>query len=89
MQCEKHSFGLLCQSLVICWYALHGQAERDVKRRRRLSPWYRHKRFPSLQDMLASARREVIAAQYLPDTPRRPNHQQIQHPPTTQNAVAG
>jgi hypothetical protein len=26
--------GLLCQSLTICWYALHGQAEHDVKRRR-------------------------------------------------------
>ena len=40
-------FGLLCQSLVICWYALHGQAERDVKRRRWASPWYQQKRFPA------------------------------------------
>lgn len=61
--------GLLCQSLVICWYALHGQAKRDVKRRRWLSPWYPHKRTPSLQDMLTSLRREVIAAQYPPLTP--------------------
>ena len=81
-------FGLLCQSLVICWYALHGQADRDVKRRRWLSPWYSHKRCPSLQDMLSSLRREVIASQYLPVTPRRVNQQQIPSFPSALDAAA-
>jgi SRSO17 transposase len=81
-------FGLLCQSLVICWYALHGQAERDVKRRRWLSPWYPHKRSPSLQDMLSSLRREVIAAQYPPLTPRTANQPQIPSSPQTLDVTA-
>lgn len=81
-------FGLLCQSLVICWYARHGQAEHDVKRRRWLSPWYPHKRTPSLQDMLASLRREVIAAQYLPVTPRGANQLQISNNPAAPDPVA-
>ncbi len=82
-------FGLLCQTLAVCWYALHGQAQRDVKRRLRLSPWYRQKRFPSLQDMLSSLRREVIAAQYLPVTPRTPNQQEIIGPAHKLKAAAG
>ena len=81
-------FGLLCQSLVICWYALHGQAERDVKRRRWLSPWYPHKRSPSLQDMLSSLRHEVIAAQYPPLTPHTVNQPQIPSSPQTLDATA-
>lgn len=81
-------FGLLCQSLVICHYALHGQAEQDVKRRRWLSPWYQHKRTPSLQDMLSSLRREVIAAQYPPATPRAVNQPQIPSSPPALDAAA-
>ena len=69
--------------------ALHGQVQRDVKRRLRLSPWYKQKRFPSLQDMLSSLRREVIAAQYLPVTPRIPNHQEIIGTAHTLKTAAG
>ena len=82
-------FGLLCQSLTICWYALNGQAERDVKHRRQRSRWYTQKRFPSYQDMLSSLRRETIAAQYLPVTGRTPNPQQISRPAPTLNTAAG
>ena len=82
-------FGLLCQSLVICWYALCGRAEADVKHRRRRSPWYLTKRFPSFQDMLSSLRRATIATQYLPVTGRSPNPQQISHLPPALNAAAG
>jgi hypothetical protein len=81
-------FGLICQSLAICWYALHGQADLDVKRRRWLSPWYPHKRSPSLQDMLASLRREAIAAQLPPVTPRAVNQQQIPSSPPALPATA-
>jgi hypothetical protein len=82
-------FGLLCQSLSICWYALNGQADQDVKRRRQRSRWYTQKRFPSYQDMLSSLRRETIAAQYLPVTRRAPNPQQISQPAPTLNTAPG
>jgi hypothetical protein len=34
-------FGLACLSLVIVWYALHGQPTLDVAARRTRAPWYR------------------------------------------------
>jgi SRSO17 transposase len=82
-------FGFLCQTLTIAWYALYGHAEQDVEHRRRHSPWYWQKRFPSYQDMLSSLRRAVIAAQYLPVTPRRPTQQQIPGPAPALKALAG
>jgi DDE superfamily endonuclease len=82
-------FGFLCQTIAITWYALHGRADQDVKHRRQHSPWYSHKRFPSYQDMLASLRRAVIAAQYLPATPRRPNQQQISRPAPALKTAGG
>jgi hypothetical protein len=36
-------FGLLCVSLVVVWYALHGQPALDVAAHRARAPWYRHK----------------------------------------------
>jgi hypothetical protein len=59
-------FGLLCMSLVVVWYALHGQPTRDVAARRALAPWYRHKHAVSFADMHAALRRAIIAAQYRP-----------------------
>ncbi len=82
-------FGFLCQTLTITWYALYGRAEQDVEHHRRRSPWYWQKRFPSYQDMLSRLRREVIAAQYLPVTPRRPTQQEISRPARALKAVAG
>ena len=83
-------FGFLCQTIAITWYAsLHGRVEHDVDHRRQRSPWYLQKRFPSYQDMLSSMRRAVIAAQYLPVTPRRPTPQQISRPVPALKTAAG
>ena len=63
-------FGMLCQSLTVAWYALYGEAEQDVRRRRLSAPWYRQKRQPSFADMLVALRREIICAQYMQGRPR-------------------
>jgi hypothetical protein len=57
-------FGLLCVSLIACWYAQHGQPAADVAARRARAPWYRTKRTVSVADMLAALRRVLLAAQY-------------------------
>jgi hypothetical protein len=59
-------FGLLCVSLVVVWYALHGQPTLDVAAHRARAPWYRHKHTVSFADMHAALRRTIIAAQYRP-----------------------
>lgn len=81
-------FGFLCQTITLTWYAVNGSAQQDVEQRRRHSPWYWQKRFPSYQDMLSSLRRAVIAAQYPPVTPRRPTQQQIARPAPALTATA-
>lgn len=63
-------FGLFCHSLLIIWYALHGNAVTDTAHRRMLAPWYQSKTEPSTLDMLTSLRRQIIAARFLPPTPR-------------------
>jgi hypothetical protein len=59
-------FGLVCMSLVVCWYAQHGQPAVDVAARRARAPWYRTKHAVSLADMLTALRRELLTAQFLP-----------------------
>jgi len=59
-------FGLLCVSLVVCWYALCGQPTLDVAACRARAPWYRTKHAVSFADMLTALRRTIIAAQYQP-----------------------
>jgi hypothetical protein len=59
-------FGLLCMSLVVVWYGLHGQPSADVARHRWRAPWYQRKHAPSVADMLAALRRVLIASQYRP-----------------------
>jgi hypothetical protein len=81
-------FGLLCQTLTITWYALHGRADDDVRRRRLSAPWYQHKRSPSYHDMLASLRRELIIAQYRAVTGSTPQPGQISQPPRRLEAAA-
>jgi hypothetical protein len=34
-------FGLLCVSLIVCWYATHGQPTADLAASRARAPWYR------------------------------------------------
>jgi hypothetical protein len=57
-------FGLICQTITVAWYALHGDPTADVRRRRLTAPWYPTKRDPSMLDMLASLRRELIKAEF-------------------------
>jgi hypothetical protein len=34
-------FGLLCVSLIVCWYATHSQPTADLAAGRARAPWYR------------------------------------------------
>jgi hypothetical protein len=70
-------FGLLCMSLTIVWYALHGHSPTDVAEHRARAPWYRTKTSPSTADMLAKLRRTIIAAQYSPGPLRAPYREKI------------
>lgn len=57
-------FAFLCLTLAVLWYTLADTAEQDVARRRRLAPWDRAKRCPSVQDMLVALRRAIIASRF-------------------------
>jgi hypothetical protein len=70
-------FGLVCLSLTVVWYALHGQPAVDVAARRAAAPWYQTKHAPSVADMLAALRRVLIAAQFLPSRLVEPTHEEI------------
>lgn len=70
-------FGLLCHSILICWYACHGHDATDTGRRRAAAPWYRTKTEPSTLDMLVKLRRQIIAARFLPVTPRPATTEEI------------
>ena len=71
------TFGLFCHSLLIVWYALHGHPTTDTARRRAAAPWYRSKAEPSTLDMLTTLRRQIIAARFLPPSPRTATTQEI------------
>jgi hypothetical protein len=70
-------FGLFCHSLLIIWYAGAGHDQDDVTRRRSAAPWYRTKTEPSTLDMLVKLRRQIIAARFMPTTPRPATTQEI------------
>jgi DDE superfamily endonuclease len=57
-------FGMLVQSMVIVWYALHGYHPDDIDARRAAQPWYDHKTEPSFEDMIGKLRRTLIAARF-------------------------
>jgi len=71
-------FGFLCQTITITWYALHGDPQADVTRHRQHAPWYRTKRDPSIPDILASLRHELIKAEFRQT--HHPHHQPQQKP---------
>jgi DDE family transposase len=75
-------FGFLCQTLTIVWYQLYGDADRDVRARRRIAPWYPHKQTVSYSDMLAGLRRELIRAEFHAQAPRRTLTPQIAQAPS-------
>lgn len=64
-------FGMLVQSLVIVWYALHGYHPDDVTMRRHEQPWYENKTEPSFEDMLTKLRKTLIATRF---STVRPGH---------------
>lgn len=70
-------FGLLCQSLVTVWYAASLHSEDIVIERCRRAPWYRTKTEPATSDMLLTARRILIAAQFSAARPAAPTASEI------------
>jgi len=70
-------FGLVVNTLAICWYATAGHDPDDVQAARALAPWYREKAQPSILDMLAKLRRVIIAAQFRRPDPRPVTPQEI------------
>jgi len=82
-------FGLLCQSVAIAWYALHADPAADVARRRRMAPWYSQKRDPSMLDILAALRRELIRAEFRQGVGRAPSPRQITRPALQRGRAVG
>ena len=70
-------FGLFCYSILTLWYALHGHHPTDTAQRRAAAPWYTSKTEPSTLDMLTKLRRQIIAARFMPTSPRPATTQEI------------
>jgi hypothetical protein len=70
-------FGFLCQTIAVAWYAVNGDPAGDVRRRRQRAPWYPTKRDPSMLDIIAALRRELIRAEYQAGTGQTPRKQEI------------
>jgi hypothetical protein len=70
-------FGLTTYTLVILWYARHGNPTGDVAAHRALSPWYTRKTEVSFQDMTDTLRRVIIAARFTPTSPRQATNEEI------------
>ena len=66
-------FGMLIQSLVVVWYALHGHHPDDALARRLAQPWYQTKTEPSFEDMITKLRKTLIVARFTPASPGQPN----------------
>lgn len=65
-------FGLTVQSLVVCWYTLHGHHPDTITQRRAQAPWYRSKTQPAYHDMIIKLRRTLIANRFLRGKTRNP-----------------
>ncbi len=81
-------FGFICQSLAVTWYALHADPAADVARRRRIAPWYPQKRDPSMLDVLAALRRELIRAEFRQEAGRAASSRQITARPSSRLRAA-
>ena len=55
---------------------LAGHHPNVVRDRRAGAPWYATKTCPSYLDMIVKLRRVLIAAQYQPEAPRQPTHEE-------------
>jgi hypothetical protein len=72
--------GLFCQTITVTWNALHGDPTANVRRRRLTPPWYPAKRDPSMPDLLASLRRELIRPELQAAARRREREPQTRRP---------
>lgn len=70
-------FGLITQSLTVCWYTLHGHHPDLANQRRAAAPWYTTKTQPAYHDMIVKLRRLLITARFRADKPRKPTHDEI------------
>lgn len=70
-------FGLFVQSLVVCWYTLHGHHPDLADQRRTAAPWYRSKTQPAYHDMIIKLRRVLITARFRAGKPRNPTPDEI------------
>jgi hypothetical protein len=70
-------FGLIVNTLAICWYATAGHHPGDVEAARALAPWYRQKAQPSVLDMFAKLRHVIITAQFRREDPAPITSQEI------------
>ncbi|SBW22994.1 transposase, IS4 [Candidatus Protofrankia californiensis] len=65
-------FGLVCQTLVMLWYATAGHHPADVTDHRERAPWYTTRTNPSTADMIGKLRRVLIATKYQVTHPEQP-----------------
>jgi hypothetical protein len=70
---------LASYTFVCLWYFEHGKVSQDVRRARQAAPWYRHKRWPSFEDMLGAARREFWLAEINRHPSRKEGYRLIRH----------
>ncbi len=52
--------GLANLTILVLWYDLAGRPAADLNSRRQAAPWYRHKRYVSVEDMIIAFRRARI-----------------------------
>ena len=71
-------FGLITQSLVVIWYALHAHHADIAAARRDEAPWYRTKTQPAYQDMIIKLRRTLITAKFRGARPHQPTPTEVQ-----------
>ena len=73
-------FGLLAQTITICWYQIHGDADADLATRRRTAPWYRQKTTISYSDMRAALSRELIRHEFWAQAPAMTTNPKLTQP---------
>jgi hypothetical protein len=71
------AFGMYVYTIVVLWYALHGQQSGIVADRRVHAPWYLSKTDPSFADMLTALRRTLIATRFMNSRPAQPTNTEI------------
>jgi hypothetical protein len=78
-QAVRHTVPLafVAYALVLVWYLGQGDPQREVRRTRRIAPWYRHKQHPSYADMLAALRQALWRERLSPNPPGQSDPQKL------------